>query len=109
MWVKGLNAVCVVPNSSEEEKFPLKVYIAGLDGLHFQVYKRLRLEPCGRATKKSNSLSPGCFILILCSKGKVVAVQALKAYRGSRCMIPLLLNLEMVQFTPGFSAVKDPR
>jgi hypothetical protein len=100
MWVKGLNAVCIVPCCSEQELSPVKVYTAGLDGLHFYDYKRLRVEPGDRATKKSNSLFPGCFILILCSKGKVVPVQAMKAYRGSRCMTPFVLNLEMVKFTP---------
>jgi hypothetical protein len=50
--------------------------------------------------QKSCSLFSGCFILILRSKGEVVPVQAKKAYRGSRRMIPFILNLEMVQFTP---------
>jgi hypothetical protein len=44
--------VCVVPYCSEKELSPLKVYAAGLDGLHFYDYERLRLEPGGRATKK---------------------------------------------------------
>jgi hypothetical protein len=35
----------------------------------------------------------------MCSEGKVVPVQAMKAYRGSRPMTPFVLNLMMVQFT----------
>ena len=68
MWAKGLNAVCVVPYCSEEELSPLKVYAAGLDWLHFYVYKRLRLEPGGRATKKAIpcliGAIPLCFVII---------------------------------------------
>ena len=52
MLVKGLNAVCVFPYCSEDELSALKVYTTGMDWLHFYVYKRLRLEPRGTATKK---------------------------------------------------------
>ena len=100
MCVKVLNAVSVFPYCTGGELSPLKFYTAELNGLLFYVYRRLRLRTGGRATKKSNSLFPGCFILILRNESKFVPVQAMKAYRGTRRMTPFILNLEMVQFTP---------